>query len=637
MSSDAPFNDTSNKISSHGAIGQFLKNKLHNSRWKPALFVLVFAVIGCYFVWYSSAATPVVATVQAERMTLPVHASIISDSEASGGKAVQLNRKSGSLTGSVNLPSNVTSMSVVAHGVKCQRSWPIMTVDINGSSAIPSAFVNSGGWSDYSVSRSLASGTYNLSVTDTAKNSCSSLDVDEIIFYGPVAVTPAPTISFSASPTSITAGASSTLTWSSANTTSCTASGAWSGTQPTSGSVSTGALNTNTAYNLSCSNAGSSLSASVTVNVTSAPTLSTVKGAGFATMALNSGQQNYLGSTSPYTYVILQDTMSGSIPAIRAANPNTKILMYQNSAFIENDCTTQTDSPVNTCQANSGNQQWYLEQNGAPLQACDYPGKYWADIGNTSYQQAWLAGAASSAKKEGFDGVFLDDTNTHPGHCEDGSLQKYTDVQYGDAMLSFLKYQYAGLKSDGLLVVPNISADAWTTSEESIEEQMAPYTNAVFQEMFMNWDASTPTLFSGSQWSAVMQQMINVSKVTSYYANTYDSSFNAQTMDYGRASFLLGWNGDTTSASQFYINNSNTTSSYNPIWAASVGTPTNTYYELSNGAWRRDFTGGIVLVNPSASATATVSLGGTYTNTANSSKVTSVTLGPTTGAILSNN
>lgn len=45
----------------------------------------------------------------------------------------------------------------------------------------------------------------------------------------------APTITFSVSPTTITLGQSATLTWSSMNATSCTASGGWAGNEATSG------------------------------------------------------------------------------------------------------------------------------------------------------------------------------------------------------------------------------------------------------------------------------------------------------------------------------------------------------------------------------------------------------------------
>ena len=75
-----------------------------------------------------------------------------------------------------------------------------------------------------------------------------------------------PTASISASPSTITSGNSSTLTWSSTNATSCTASGAWSGSKATSAqSVSPTSTAT---YNLSCTgtNGTANNSATVTVN-----------------------------------------------------------------------------------------------------------------------------------------------------------------------------------------------------------------------------------------------------------------------------------------------------------------------------------------------------------------------------------
>ncbi len=76
-----------------------------------------------------------------------------------------------------------------------------------------------------------------------------------------------PTVSLSASPFSITSGTSSTLTWNSANATSCTASGVWSGTKAASGNQIVTPTTTST-YSLTCSGSGGSASASTTVNVT---------------------------------------------------------------------------------------------------------------------------------------------------------------------------------------------------------------------------------------------------------------------------------------------------------------------------------------------------------------------------------
>jgi hypothetical protein len=78
---------------------------------------------------------------------------------------------------------------------------------------------------------------------------------------------PAPTASLTANPQSITAGASSTLSWSSTNATSCSASGGWSGTVPTSGTQGVTPA-ASTTYNLACTGAGGTANAATTVTVT---------------------------------------------------------------------------------------------------------------------------------------------------------------------------------------------------------------------------------------------------------------------------------------------------------------------------------------------------------------------------------
>ena len=67
-------------------------------------------------------------------------------------------------------------------------------------------------------------------------------------------------------------------------------------------------------------------------------------------------------------------------------------------------------------------------------------------------------------------------------------------------------------------------------------------------------------------------------------------------------------------------------------WAAGIGQPAGGRYQVGAG-WRRDFTGGTVLVNPSPSATQTFALGGSYL-TPGGSSVTSATLPPVTALLL---
>lgn len=81
----------------------------------------------------------------------------------------------------------------------------------------------------------------------------------------------APTVSISASPSSIALGSNTLLTWSSTSATSCNASGAWSSTEPTSGTQSVTPATAGAAiYTLSCTGPGGNGSASATVSVVAA-------------------------------------------------------------------------------------------------------------------------------------------------------------------------------------------------------------------------------------------------------------------------------------------------------------------------------------------------------------------------------
>jgi hypothetical protein len=88
------------------------------------------------------------------------------------------------------------------------------------------------------------------------------------------ASSPPVTVSLTAAPTTITLGQSSTLTWSSTNATACTASGAWSGAQATSGTLTETPSATGPAsYVLTCTGAGGSANATAVLTVVAAPTV----------------------------------------------------------------------------------------------------------------------------------------------------------------------------------------------------------------------------------------------------------------------------------------------------------------------------------------------------------------------------
>ena len=119
----------------------------------------------------------------------------------------------------VNLSADPTSLQ---SGGSSQLSW---------SSTNASSCTASGGWTgskqtsgNQTVGPLSSTTTFTLSCTGSGGTAQRSVTVTV------TSTTPPPTVSLSANPTSVQSGGTSTLTWSSTNATSCTASGAWNGT-----------------------------------------------------------------------------------------------------------------------------------------------------------------------------------------------------------------------------------------------------------------------------------------------------------------------------------------------------------------------------------------------------------------------
>jgi urease beta subunit len=139
----------------------------------------------------------------------------------------------------------------------------------NGSTVLGSVILNSSGIGTLSTS-TLAAGSYSVTAAygGDANNSASTSNAVALT----ITVPPQPTVSISVAPTSIVQGSSATLTWSSTNATSCTASGAWSGTPATSGTMSVTPNSAGTlSYALACTGAGGTGNGSANLTVTAPP------------------------------------------------------------------------------------------------------------------------------------------------------------------------------------------------------------------------------------------------------------------------------------------------------------------------------------------------------------------------------
>lgn len=109
---------------------------------------------------------------------------------------------------------------------------------------------------------------YDISVTATNQLDAAYND-SEIITYVVTTSTQPPTVDIKANnsngPITIAYNTAATLSWTSSNATSCTASNGWSGSKGTSGSTSTGRLTSSRTYTLTCTGTGGSASDTVVV------------------------------------------------------------------------------------------------------------------------------------------------------------------------------------------------------------------------------------------------------------------------------------------------------------------------------------------------------------------------------------
>jgi Abnormal spindle-like microcephaly-assoc'd, ASPM-SPD-2-Hydin len=218
-----------------------------------------------------------------------------------GSKTATLNVNAGGvpivvpLSGVVPLSVSVKASAVT---VTAGKSVALTWVATTGASCSATGGSATDGWSG-SIAASgtkavteSAAGTYFYGLNCTAGSQTQQAQASVVV------TRPVVTVSLSASPTTFTAGQSTTLTWKAANATSCAATGGgsndnWPGAKATSGSIAVTEPNTLTAasvtltYTLTCTSAASNGSAQASAKVVEQKASSGSSGGGGAFDALS--------------------------------------------------------------------------------------------------------------------------------------------------------------------------------------------------------------------------------------------------------------------------------------------------------------------------------------------------------------
>jgi hypothetical protein len=343
------------------------------------------------------------------------------------------------------------------------------------------------------------------------------------------------------------------------------------------------------------------------------------------------------GDLSRYDYVVLHSWDAWRIPALKAANPRLKLLVYKNASMtvsyaVRNGKDHDSPAGIGYVYADRNHPEWFLrDRAGRRIESGAYHDLWLMDVGNPEYQRTWLRNVAAEVVLAGWDGVALDDVNTSPAyHAGERTVAAYpTDVSYAAAMRSFLARVGPALRARGKLALPNI-ATAWPSGPRYWRDWIR-FTSGGILEYWTKWGSGAADHFTGDGW-AYRQQFLRLTQQAGkiFLGVTYAPKSDVRSMAFARASFLLDWNGGP-SALIFEPSSPEAQDPYDPTWTVSIGTPRGPKIAVG-GAWRRDYSGGIVVVNPSE-ATMAVRLGGAFVRKGGGT-VTSVTLAPATGLVL---
>ena len=300
--------------------------------------------------------------------------------------------------------------------------------------------------------------------------------------------------------------------------------------------------------------------------------------------------------------------------------------VYKDVYAIYKDGALATQHPEWILRDQSGN-ELYIPY-GCSGQSCP---QYAGDVGNPAFRANWIA-EATATMAVGYAGLFEDDFNMR--------------MQVGDGK--------------GRLVTPwdprtgaPMTESDWRTYLSQFQEEIRaafPTRELIQNQVFFFAPADDPAVVSSTRNANYVwiERGFNdtgiVGGTGQYGFETLLGFIDAAHRDgagvvvepgsatwgrdYALATYFLFSNG----SDGFSGRNGGTPDDWWPGYEVDLGTPLNDHYRWGS-LFRRDFAGGLVLVNQPNSATVTVDLGGAYVGL-DGAVYTSVTLGATNGIVL---
>ncbi len=341
------------------------------------------------------------------------------------------------------------------------------------------------------------------------------------------------------------------------------------------------------------------------------------------------------GNTSRYSLVIVNTSNAQHSTELRGLP-----LVY----FAAPDVNKDWNAGVSYHQAVEHN--WLLKDaNGNVLVNQGYPSNVIGDVGNPAYEAAWVSNVlAFLHAHRNLKGVFIDEVLTDLTPLTGEQAERYpTQQSWATAQLAFIAKVGSTLRAKGYYVLVNASGyipgDSKSNSGANTVawwHALGPYVSGLGCEYWLETgDGSTTLRSSGtSSWTQYWgswQRLVSTAQSMGkdFVGLMSGSSSDSRAMAYGKASFLLDWNGGR--GAFVYLSNDNP-DPWNAAWTTNVGMPASRKQHVGNG-WLRRYAGGVALVNPDPTESQTFSLDGRYI-TSDGAAVSTVTLPPVSGLVL---
>jgi hypothetical protein len=277
---------------------------------------------------------------------------------------------------------------------------------------------------------------------------------------------------------------------------------------------------------------------------------------------------------------------------------------------------------ASTCRSNG-----WLVHNGSGQELTIYNGYPMANSGNVAYQNSLKTRMMTFLAAHPFiDGIYFDHFfcdvgsygKSYPLYDQSNHLLWSSNADFQASQISFIRNIGGALKAAGYQVDVNAKcfhkndpASNYSTPSKGWMDQYAPYVTAAAIEYWQQRaDTHTVFLTGDDTWDHHWNDWQTIQPYArSKGIEFWPFDYIAQTGElpqcrYLRGSYLLEWDGH---GSINFIPWSLSSDIWNTCTAFDPGTPTGTKYQVATGVWRRDFTGGYVVVNPTRAA---VTVGG---------------------------